>query len=257
MRILAIFLFLLLAVPAHAVVDPVGWWKLDAGSGSTAIDSGSGANNGTIVNSPSWVTGHIGAFALSLSAASAQYVSIGNPSAVQITGSMTMSVWINPTSIPSTDGQANAAYVLSKGYSSANDTEGYLFRFEQVAGVQLLRCGTYTTGVDHIVDYTFSTDITTGTWYNIICRFDGSTWKIYLNGIEKASLTDSTGPQANTIGFNIGGADNGTAIVRFFNGVVDDVRLYNRALTTTEITNLASQTEGAVAPTFISVIVVE
>ena len=42
--------------------DPslAGWWKLDDGSGTTAIDSSSGGHNGTLTNGPVWVAGHLG-----------------------------------------------------------------------------------------------------------------------------------------------------------------------------------------------------
>lgn len=241
-----LLLYFLFPAFAWAVVDPVGWWKLDAGTGTTAVDSGSGGNSGTLINTPTWVSGHIGANALSFAAASSQYVTVGNPSAVQITGNITLSAWVNPTTLPTVNG--TFFFIAGKGYDSGSspDTEGYLLRFTQNFGIPTLQCGSYENGNNHIVSWDYGGSITTGNWYHLACRFDGSTWKIYSNGTEQVSVTDSTGAQANDEAFLIGAESIDGSPARYFNGIIDDVRLYNRALTPTEITDMANQTEGTV-----------
>jgi len=239
---------LFLVAPAYAVVDPVGWWKFDDGSGVTATDSGSGGNNGSFVNTPTWVAGHIGTGALLFtyfSPPDQQYVNVGTPTAVDITGNLTISVWFNATDILPA-GDYSYQGLAGKGYDGALDTQQYLFRFSQDSGgAQYIDCGTYAAGNDHFTRYAFGTDITTGVWHNLICRFDGSTWKIYLDGTEKSSLTDGTPPQAGSANFWIADEDtSGLSVPRSFSGTLDDVRLYNRALTTQEIADLVNQTEG-------------
>lgn len=240
-------LFLLLySTPVFGTVDPVGWWKFDDGSGINAADSGSGGNGGELVNAPPWVTGHVGTNALGFDgAASQQYVTIGNPAAVQITGNITISAWFSASAMPVTN---DYEAIAGKGYvSGPPDSQAYLFRIAtDSGGVTTFDCGTYENGNSHFTQwaFTFTTDIVADTWYNAICRFDGSTWKFYLNGTEKTSLTDSTAPVSNAANFLIGAEYLDGGVSRWWDGKLDDVRLYNRALTTQEIADLVNQTEG-------------
>lgn len=242
MRKLIFFLLLLYATPLFATVDPVGWWKFDG----DATDSGSGGNNGTAVNTPTYVAGYIGTNALNFDGlTNGQYVSIGNPAAVQITGNITISAWFAAHEMPPVN---DYLPIAGKGYvGGAPDSQAYLFRIAtDSGGVTTFDCGTYENGNSHYAQwtFTFTVDIAADSWYNAICRFDGSAWKIFINGAEEASLTDSTAPVSNTANFLIAAEETDGVVERWWNGKLDDVRLYNRALTSQEIADLVSQTEG-------------
>ena len=72
----------LISVRATAqTVSPVGYWNLNEGSGPTAADSSGSGNNGTLINSPSWVAGQIGN-ALSFSSAAKSYVAVAPSSSL-------------------------------------------------------------------------------------------------------------------------------------------------------------------------------
>ena len=67
-------------------------WKLDESSGASAADS-AGTNTGTLTNGPAWTTGKIGG-ALSFDSVD-DYIDLGNPTSLQLTGAMTVSTWVN------------------------------------------------------------------------------------------------------------------------------------------------------------------
>lgn len=242
-RILAIFLgLLLIAQPAFAVVDPVGWWQLDDGSGTNAADSGSGTNAGTLINTPTWVSGQVGSGALSFSAGSSQYVTLGTPAALDITGNISITAWINPTTLPTSNGEIFA--IVSKGYTSGSDTAQYILRFVQDSGTVYLQCGTYNAGTIGVL-YAYGGAITTGGgWYNIACLYNGTAWKLYIAGSEVDSVNGSS-PQSSSEPIIIGGTIDDGSPSQYFDGEIDDVRIYNRAITPTEITDMANQTESA------------
>ena len=91
---------------------------------------------------------------------------------------------------------------------------------------------------------TYENYIHTGTWYKVAFTFDGNWAKMYINGqlVGSVAKTDSFTPNTSPllIGKIISPAQGGED---WFNGVVDEVRIYNRALTTSEIQVLGSQTE--------------
>ena len=70
------------------------------------------------------------------------------------------------------------------------------------------------------------------TWSHLACTFDGSTMRMYLNGVEIASKPQSGNATVSTGALHIGG---NSAWGEFFNGGIDEVRIYNRALSRTEI----------------------
>jgi hypothetical protein len=75
----------------------VGYWRFNEGAGLIGSDSSSNGNNGTLVNSPTWVTGKYGD-ALSFGGTGTnQYVSVANSPTLQLSGPFTISFWWNRT----------------------------------------------------------------------------------------------------------------------------------------------------------------
>lgn len=77
----------------------------------------------------------------------------------------------------------------------------------------------------------------TGIFVNIAAIADGSKMRIYINGQLDTEADQIVKPQNSTFPFQIGGEDSGAG---FFNGVIDEVKFYNRALTSQEMTTFAS-----------------
>src|SRR5262249_14955607 len=87
------------ATPSDAgdvVSGLVGNWRFDESAGTTAGDSSGHNNNGTLVNSPTWVTpGRIGTAALSFTDTNQQSVTVPNSATLNMTAGITMAAWIN------------------------------------------------------------------------------------------------------------------------------------------------------------------
>jgi hypothetical protein len=86
----------------------------------------------------------------------------------------------------------------------------------------------YWWGPDLTVNYAFALN----TWYHVACSFDGTTRKIYVNGVVIGSDIPGVHTVPNT-NFRIGSTNNG----EFFNGGIDEVRIWNRGLPQAEIQN--------------------
>jgi len=90
-----------------------------------------------------------------------------------------------------------------------------------------------------------SESVTLGVWQLVTATIDASgNVVIYVNGVVKGTGNSGTGAPANTSSF-IGFWYDASASIRYFNGSLDDVRVYNRALSATEITNLYSRSSKA------------
>src|SRR5262245_9870544 len=104
----------LLMCPALAVAQTSGLvaaYAFNATSGTTAVDASGNGNNGVLTNGPLWVAGKNGN-GVSLDGVN-DYVNLGNPASLRLTGSMTLSAWINSSAFPVDD-----AAIISKRQSS-------------------------------------------------------------------------------------------------------------------------------------------
>ena len=98
-RLSCFALMLGLVVTSVAQADLVGWWRLDDGSGTTAIDSSGGGNDGTFQGDPQWVAGKV---AGALEMDGGDYVDV--PGAADINPeSITLMTWVNFTSVDPAD----------------------------------------------------------------------------------------------------------------------------------------------------------
>src|SRR5262249_7584745 len=94
----------------NKIVQPTGpaaGYAFDENAGTSAADASGHGIVGTLTNGPVWTTGRYGS-ALSFDGVN-DYVNLGNPTALQLTGSMTVSAWINISAFPVDD-----AAVISK-----------------------------------------------------------------------------------------------------------------------------------------------
>lgn len=260
---------LVLARPAHAVwtdwqtcaaqgstwgastatVGLQGWWRTaEAISGTCpgAITDSSGVGNTTTcVGTPTYTAGHIGTGALTLNGSS-QYVNAGNNSAVQITGSITVSAWVKLAVLPVL---ARYEAVVMKGYDGTNT--GFQLDFQDdtsTGNTPALLFASYsaTTGA-HGAQYSLAGHIVVNQWYLITGTYDGTTWRLWVNGVDVADSTDAHGPQATAKSLFIGAGDVAGTPSFFFQGSISDVRIYNRALSASEILNLGATPSPIVA----------
>ncbi len=195
----------------------VGYWPLDEGAGLTAYDASGYGDNGTLTNGPTWQTGascKVGDCLKFFSAASP--VNVLAPGVSPHT-TMTLAAWVYPTAYPS----ERSTIILGLG--------AYYLSLYTDGSAQCYWYGTSPSGY-------FSSGAGTvplNTWSFVVATWDGSYAKLYVNGQLK-STNATTGSGNISTATNIG-AENTS---RQFNGSIDDVRIYNRALSATEIQDL-------------------
>lgn len=197
---------------------PVGRWNFEEGAGSivndTSTNSNTGTWNGTLGSQ--WGIGKIGKGGNFNG--SDNYVSVPDATSIKPTGGMTLSAWVYP-----------------KSFSSCNSTEGQRIA-EKLANYWafIKSDGTLRVGV-HNGDYRdldASGVLSLNTWQYITLTYDGSTEYVYVNSVQKGSLITSGSITTSTANLNIGNY-NGTGC--YFNGQIDDVRIYNYARTQQQI----------------------
>ncbi|WP_290060808.1 MGH1-like glycoside hydrolase domain-containing protein [Amycolatopsis solani] len=205
--------------------DPVGAWHLDEGSGTVAHDS-AGTHDATLTGSPAWVPGTSGT-ALQLDGSS-QYAATGGP-VVDTTGNYSVSAWVRldrtgswATAV-SQDGDPSSGFYLQ--YSAADDR----LAFSTSSGRALSDAAPQA-----------------GRWYHLtgVHDADAGTYTLYVDGVAQAKTWHQAAGDAAAGPLAIGRAVSGGRHSDFWPGSVDDVRVWNRALTAAE----AARTQAGSAP---------
>jgi hypothetical protein len=221
----------------RALTGLVGWWNLDEGSGTTAADSSGNNLTGNFINTPTWVAGKINNGLSFNGYAGGQGVSLGNPAALQITGSMTVTGWVKFNGFGADDDQ-----ILSK-FTPSGQASYELKATRDCGGPQnaaLMISGDGTNYFEHCSN----TVLTTGQWYFIagVYNAPAQTLLTYVNGVDDSGgWSGAYGSAVPASIFNsTTNAYIGTrpASGETINGIVDDVRIYNRALGAGEIQHL-------------------
>ena len=206
-----------------AQVYPVGmisYWKFDEGSGLTASDSVDG-NDGTIYGA-TWTGGKVNG-ALSFDGVD-DYVEIPHSTSLDITDQIAVSAWIN---LKSRNLQALGGTIIRKGAWPVvvpRPAWGFDIQYGK------LRAFIY----DEVSGYEVRGDtvLSAGEWYHVAFTYDGSEIQIYLDGELEGNPTPHVGHIASTPAPVWIGRKNG---VDFFDGKIDEVAIYSRALTADEI----------------------
>jgi hypothetical protein len=197
----------------------VGWWKMNEASGNVADSSGNGFT-GTVTGT-TVVAGRSG-YGRSLNGTASDYITVTENDALDPTA-ITISAWINPV--------AATGNFVNKG-----DNLGY--RFRTLSGsttVQFLdRGGTNTLT-------STANSITPGIWQHVSVTGDSSGLKIYINGVLNNSNAVAYGGPNTAVNLIMGYYNApGTEA---YNGSMDNVQIYNRALTASEILQQATFTK--------------
>ncbi|OGD30828.1 hypothetical protein A2833_01375 [Candidatus Azambacteria bacterium RIFCSPHIGHO2_01_FULL_44_55] len=217
-------------------------WKFDEGSGITASDSSGNGNTGTLTNDPLWVTGKSGK-ALQFDKVD-DAVNINAPTAFDNLPQLTISAWINPKSA----GEESFGRILEKA-------DGVTYPITR--GWNLFMTG--NNQLSFIADFA-STNLdkrssaavlTLNQWQHVALTWDGSSSAsgvhFYVNGTEVAYTTNQSGSGTrvpdDTEDLRVGNNESGT---RTFDGAIDEVRVYNRALAQSEIQSLYTYSTGAI-----------
>lgn len=202
---------------------PTANWTLDEASGN-ALDTSGNSLTGTVTNGSRVAAKHGNGMSCD---GSTTFADVGNPNALKLTGAMTLSAWVNITSF------ATAGRIISKGGGPGQ--RGWSLNVENTS-VASFKIAT-DTNLNINVD-TVAGTVPTGQWVHLAGVYEpGVALRIYVNGVLNNSLT--TGVPATqfdqALNVNIGRRTDGT----YFSGVLDEVRVYNQALTAQQVVGLA------------------
>jgi hypothetical protein len=209
----------------------VAHWEFDDGAGMTAVDSSGNGHDGTLLGDPQWVAGMIGSGALSFDGSDG-LVDVGHDEALDMTEELTITAWVNVGNL------STYYFILCKqpsGTAADNYPGNYEFRTEANTGA--LQFGHQEAEGQQYTFYTSETSIIAGQWYHVAVSFTkGGLVEFYIDGIPAGSSEQLTNfGILNDEPVRIGGRKDGYS---FFNGILDDVRLYDRALSAVQIQKL-------------------
>lgn len=226
----------------------VAYWKLDESSGNASDSVGS--NTLTNTNTATYVAGKINN-GVNLVRASSQYLTVANDISIQ-GGAVSISCWINATSIPSTnDGQSPGASnnhtAISIGDAGTNTKVSIVLN--RNSNLNYVLFSRMKENVD-VQNLAYQTTLSTSTWYHLVMTYDGATITGYVNGSSVGTASASgSGSSGTTDYFNIGSGQNNTpAFSAFFDGKIDEVGVWSRAITSGEVTQLYNSGAGLQYP---------
>ncbi len=207
----------------------VGHWTFDD---ATASDASGNGNDG-VVNGALPSPGQVGAGAFDFDGSN-DYIDTGN---IDVTGSeLTLAAWINPDNLANCG--ASDCRIASKASGLRTPDHYFMLSSIDSSGVKLrfrLRAGGSTETL-----IASSGNLSNGQWAHVAATYDGASMRLFLDGVEVGAVAKTgvidTDP---SLPFWIG--DNPpTVSSRSWDGEIDDVRLYDRALAPGEIQQLAS-----------------
>jgi len=217
----------------NTVAGLVGCWTFDEGTGSTAADSSGQSNNGTLYPGVSWGGGH-SASALQFDG-STGYVSAGTTSMPAINGAQTISWWMNfaapPPDFETVIGLADSSgtSAIQAGFSSG------MVDVRQSGGHVLVAAPIPSANAWHHYVYTYDGTPAVGSTPAV-----QGTHRLYIDGSLASGAgaipTSTDAPQTGTVaslqfGRWVGGFE-------YYKGALDDARIYNGALSSTEVQGL-------------------
>jgi len=222
---LAAFGFVLSLVLTSAAqgADPslVAWYRFDG----DATDSSGNNLHGTEIGDPTYTTGVFGQ-AIDLDG-DGDYVDCGDPPEFDITDQITFTYWIQ---VRAFDRDWNT--VLSRGDDSWRSSRAGTNNFMEAAVGGTT--GNYTYGVTPVDD---------GQWHHVAWVYDGAMNYLYVDG-EVDATEESTG-QITVSSYPLYIGDNSQATGRFWNGLIDDLMIFNTALSQEEIQDIMQSSGGS------------
>ena len=224
------------AQPAAAQDGLVAHWDFNEGQGDALHDRSGNGNDGTI-HGAQWVKTNDG-YALAFDGVD-DYVDCGNGPSLDITGSITVEAWVYIESAPEKI-QAGIVGKFYESYSLGHSSNGRCYWYISSGG-----------------NYRRSLPLETGSWHHLVGTLESSddlaiaTMALYLNGVGlhgRDSVRDHPGHSVRKAvnhgkNFLVGcmvrdpaTEDPGLRSLSHFHGMIDEVKVYNRALSEAEIT---------------------
>ena len=198
--------------PPPPPTDAIGQWLLNEGSGNAVSDASANNNDGVLSGAYAWQANNLNF--------SAGTVTVSPADTLEITGSQSISAKITPNSV---SGEQTIVYKGASAYNYWLTLVNDELQWSWSGG-----CCFHTSSSANLVQ---------GTQYSVASVFDdpGDEVRLYVNGVQVYSRTISGGVDVVDGDFYIG-SKRGTS--SYFDGIISDVRVYDRALTQQEIEDL-------------------
>jgi hypothetical protein len=196
----------------------VAAYSFNAGSGTSLADSSGQANHGTIAGA-TWATGGRYGGALSFDGVD-DWVTVPDAASLDLRTGATLAAWVRPSSISATwrtvvvkESTGGLVYSLFSN-THLNKPSGHV-----IAG------GAYREAVG-------PAQLPLNTWTHLALTYDGANVRLYVNGNQVASATATGNMATSALPLRIGG---NAVWSEWFKGLIDELRVYNRALSPAEL----------------------
>lgn len=203
---------------------------LDEPGGSTLFDDvTSYDNDGTCSGGACPTAGQPGYAGLAVDFGGTEdYIDLGNPAHLNFEGQITLAAWIKPRA---SDGYRS---ILTHGQDVSEGKQVFF----HING-EKYQVGYWDNGDTARASYDVPPE-DLDTWVHLAGTYDGAAWRLYRNGVLVDEQASSTGAILVSRSWFVGARDRSTGTDRFFDGLIDDVRIYNRALSGVEVGALFS-----------------
>jgi hypothetical protein len=215
----------------------VGYWSFNEGTGTAAMDSSGNGNTGMLLHGPTWSSGKSGT-ALGFDGVN-DYVEIPHAQSLNLSEALTVSVWIdNDTLMDSGLSQDQYRIIASKGWPL--DSGSWSLAWRANDGALFFFVGRDTSY--RYVRFPYDNS-QAGIWHLVTAVLDSGTISLYQDGVLKAGPVgiDSSTILTDTSPLRIGSLGESSNSVRNWDGFIDELRFYNRALSAAEIASLYQQ----------------
>ncbi len=229
-----------------------GLWHLKEGTGQTVADDSGNANNGTLgadatvaADDPAWQTDAPGVWLASGKFGKAMsfdgvdnYVAITNSASLNPASNITLSAWVKIDAYPGV-----LSEIIAK-YAYASNQRSYLMDIDSVGKPR------FYVSSDGVEDWGFTATSGTSTiplaiWTHVAATSDGTTMKIYVNGVQDVTTKAAHNIFAGTSPLGIGAIAYVSSPAEFFlKGAIDEARVYNTALTPDQIKAVIANAKG-------------
>jgi hypothetical protein len=204
--------------PATSVNGLVAAYGFDDFGGATTADASGLGNHAVISGATRTASGYSGN-ALQFNGTS-DWVTVNDSASLDLTSGMTLEAWVKPANL---NGWRT---ILSKELST-NDA---VYSFYASDDTNKPWMGQIING--SVKPLSGVSSLTANTWSHVTATYDGQTQRLYVNGVQVSQRAQTGAIQTSNYVMRIGG---NSIWGEYFQGTIDEVRIYNRALSSTEV----------------------